>query len=116
MERAATKFHRELAELYFIKTIITTNRDAYFEECCAATPITTPEDYIFWNENERCVLKIHGSINNLGSIIATEDDYTKCTESLEKGIIGSTLKTIMARCTVVFIGFWTKTNMLRVSC
>ena len=105
LERAATKFHRELAELYFIKTIITTNWDAYFEECCAATPITTPEDYVFWDENERCVLKIHGSINNPGSIIATEDDYTKCTESLEKGIIGATLKTILARRTVVFIGF-----------
>lgn len=105
LERAATKFHRELAELYFIKTIITTNWDTYFEECCAATPITTSEDYIFWDENERCVLKIHGSINNLGSIIATEDDYTKCTENLEKGIIGATLKTILARRTVVFIGF-----------
>lgn len=105
LERAATKFHRELAELYFIKTIITTNWDTYFEDCCAATPITTPEDYIFWNEYERCVLKIHGSINNLGSIIATEDDYTKCSEKLEKGIIGATLKTILARGTVVFIGF-----------
>lgn len=105
LERAATKFHHELAELYFIKTIITTNWDTYFEECCAATPITTPEDYVFWDENERCVLKIHGSINNLGSIIATEDDYTKCAESLEKGIIGATLKTILARRTVVFIGF-----------
>ncbi len=105
LERAATKFHRELAELYFIKTIITTNWDTYFERCCAATPITTPEDYVFWDENERCVLKIHGSINNLGSIIATEDDYVKCTQSLERGIIGATLKTILARCTVVFIGF-----------
>lgn len=105
LERTATKFHRELAELYFIKTIITTNWDTYFEEYCAATPITTPEDYIFWDENERCVLKIHGSINNLSSIIATEDDYTKCAESLEKGIIGATLKTILARRTVVFIGF-----------
>ena len=105
LERAATKFHRELAELYFIKTIITTNWDTYFEECCAATPITTPADYIFWDENERCVLKIHGSINNIGSIVATEDDYTKCTESLEKGVIGATLKTILARRTVVFIGF-----------
>jgi hypothetical protein len=105
LERATTKFHHELAELYFIKTIITTNWDAYFEKCCAATPITTPEDYVFWDENERCVLKIHGSIDNLGSIIATEDDYIKCSDNLEKGIIGATLKTILAKKTVVFIGF-----------
>ena len=38
----------------------------------------------FGMKNERCVLKIHGSINNLGSIVATDDDYTKCAERLEK--------------------------------
>ena len=105
LEHAATNFHCELAELHFIKTIITTNWDTYFEKCCAATPITIPEDYVFWDESVRCVLKIHGSIDNLSSIIATENDYIKCTENLEKGIIGATLKTIMAKKTVVFIGF-----------
>lgn len=105
LEGAATRFHRELAELHFIKTIITTNWDTYFERCCAATPITIPEDYVFWDESERCVLKIHGSINNLSTIIATEEDYIKCANNLEKGIIGATLKTILARQTVVFIGF-----------
>ena len=40
LERSASSFHRELAELYPIKTIITTNWDTYFEEYCAAVPIT----------------------------------------------------------------------------
>lgn len=105
MEYYSTTFHRELAELYFIKTIITTNWDTYFEECCAATPITIPEDFVFLDESERFVLKIHGSISNLSTIIATKDDYAKCTENLQKGIIGATLKTILANQTVVFIGF-----------
>lgn len=105
LEWYATMFHRELSELYFIKTIITTNWDTYFEEYCAAIPITIPEDFVYWDGNERCVLKIHGSISNLGTIIATKRDYEKCKENLEKGIIGATLKTILANNTVVFVGF-----------
>lgn len=105
LEQNATRFHQELAELYFINTVITTNWDTYFEEYCGAIPITIPEDVLFMNENERCVLKIHGSINNLSTIIASSTDYIKCKERLDKGVIGATLKTILANNTVVFIGF-----------
>ena len=105
LERNATTFHNELAELFFIKTIITTNWDTYFEDYCSATPITIPEDFAFWDADDRYVLKIHGSINNLSTIVATEDDYKKCFSRLQNGIIGATLKTILATKTVVFIGF-----------
>lgn len=105
LERAATQFHKELAELHFIKTIITTNWDTYFEEYCAATPITIPEDYAFYNEQERFVLKIHGSISNLSTIVATKDDYNRCLKRLKTNLIGARLKDIFARKTVVFIGF-----------
>lgn len=105
LERQAVAFHRELAEIYPIQTIITTNWDTYFEDCCEAIPITIPEDFAFWDDNSRCVLKIHGSIQNLSSIIATTDDYNKRFKELQNGIIGATLKTILATKTVVFIGF-----------
>lgn len=105
LERQATSFHRELTEIYQIQTIITTNWDTYFEECCGAISITIPEDFAFWDDNSRFVLKIHGSIQNLSSIIATTDDYNKRFEELQNGIIGATLKTILATKTVVFIGF-----------
>jgi len=105
IENRATEFHRELAELYFINTIITTNWDTYFEDYCDATPITIPEDFAFWDNNDRYVLKIHGSISNLSSLVATSDDYLKCFNQLQNGIIGATLKTILATKTVVFIGF-----------
>lgn len=105
LERQATAFHRELAEIYSIRTIITTNWDTYFEDFCGAIPITIPEDFAFWDDNFRCVLKIHGSIQNLSSIIATTDDYNKCFKQLQNGIIGATLKSILATKTVVFIGF-----------
>lgn len=105
LERQATQFHRELAEIHPIHTIITTNWDTYFEECCGAVPITIPEDFAFWDEHSRFVLKIHGSINNLSSVIATSDDYENCYKQLQNGIIGATLKNILATKTVVFIGF-----------
>ena len=105
LERRATAFHRELAEIYPIKTIITTNWDTYFEDCCGAIPITIPEDFAFWDDNSRCVLKIHGSIQNLSSIIATSEDYRRRFSELQNGIVGATLKSILATKTVVFIGF-----------
>ncbi len=105
LERQATAFHRELAQIYPIRTIITTNWDTYFEDYCGAIPITIPEDFAFWDDNSRCVLKIHGSIQNLSSIIATSEDYKKRFSELQNGIVGATLKSILATKTVVFIGF-----------
>ena len=105
LERQATAFHRELADIYQIRTIITTNWDTYFEEYCGAIPITIPEDYSYWDDNSRYVLKIHGTINNLSTIVATTKDYKKCYNNLQKGIVGATLKQILATKTVVFMGF-----------
>lgn len=50
-------------------------------------------------------MKIHGSIDNLSSIIATTEDYNKSFEQLQNGIVGATLKTLLGTKTVVFTGF-----------
>ena len=50
-------------------------------------------------------MKIHGSIQNLSSIIVTSEDYKKRFSELQNGIVGATLKSILATKTVVFIGF-----------
>lgn len=105
LERQATFFHQELADIYPIHTIITTNWDTYFEQYCGAVPITIPEDFAFWDDQARSVLKIHGSIDNLSSVIATTEDYEKCYKQLQNGIIGATLKNLLGTKTVVFIGF-----------
>ena len=73
--RKATEFHATLATIPMIKNIITTNWDDYFEKECAAIPFVDDKDMVFWDNPKRKVLKIHGSINNLGSIIATEEGY-----------------------------------------
>lgn len=105
LNRKATEFHYELATLFMVKNIVTTNWDMYFEECCNATPFVTDPDLAFWEAAGRRVLKIHGSIANLGSIVATTQDYDDCRRRLDVGLLGALLKTILATQTVVFVGY-----------
>lgn len=103
--RKATEFHRELSTIPMVREIITTNWDEYFERECGAMPFVSDEDIAFIDIPERKVLKIHGSINNIGSIVATTKDYSKCKKELNSGLIGSKLKLLLANKTVVFIGY-----------
>lgn len=105
LQSSSTRFHRELGTLFPVKNIITTNWDTYFEDFCKATPFVSDSDLAFWEVADRRVLKIHGSIDNLSTIVATEDDYLACSKKLNSDLIGSVLKTILATQTVIFIGY-----------
>jgi len=102
----ATKFHQELSTIPHIHEIFTTNWDDFFERECNAVPVVTGEDFaIFQDIPGRRVFKIHGSIYNYGSIVATEQDYKKCYKRLNTGIIGAKLKTHLLSKVMVFVGF-----------
>jgi hypothetical protein len=103
--RFATRFHQQLASIYHIRDIITTNWDDFFEIECGAIPYVTTDDFAFWDIPQRKVFKLHGSINNVGSIIATTEDYNKCYRRLKKDLIGSYLKLALATKTVAFVGY-----------
>lgn len=105
LHRSATRFHSELATLYQVDTYITTNWDDYFEQECGATPFVTASDFAFWNVKGRKVFKLHGSVSNFGSIVATEDDYRKAHRQLQRGAIGAALKLLLATKTIVYIGY-----------
>ena len=105
LEAAATRFHRSLGTLFLVSEIITTNWDTYFEKHSHALPIVDDEDAAFWGTKQRKVLKIHGSIDKLGSIVATSNDYTACKERLSTGLIGGILKHLLATKTFVFVGY-----------
>lgn len=112
---AATRFHRELSTLYGIDNIITTNWDDLFERECGAVPYVTAEDFTLWNLPGRKVFKIHGSINNIGSIIITKEDYKKCYKSLTKGVLGSSLKMMLATKTILYMGYsFSDPDILRI--
>jgi hypothetical protein len=101
----ATRFHKELATFYPIDTIITTNWDTYFENECGAIPFVNDTDIPLWEVAKRRVLKIHGTIANYGSIVATRTDYQLCGDRLNNGVLGKLLSSLLATRTVVFIGY-----------
>jgi hypothetical protein len=101
----ATRFHRQLATFYPIDTIITTNWDPYFEDICGATAFVEDKDIALWEVAQRRVLKVHGTIANFGSIVATRSDYERCAKRLEEGTLGAHLKSLLSTRTIVFIGY-----------
>lgn len=103
--KLSTRFHIEISSIYSIDKIITTNWDDYFERECNAIPIVSAEDFSFYNIANRKVFKIHGSISNYGSIIASTEDYKRCYKNLKSGLIGSYIKTLLATKVVIFVGY-----------
>lgn len=102
----ATEFHRELSTIPHLDEIFTTNWDDFFERECDATPIVTGEDFaVFQDIPGRKVFKIHGSVRNYGSIVATEEDYSNCYRRLGSGVIGAILKHLLVSKTIIFVGF-----------
>lgn len=101
----ARKFHRELATMPYLRDVVTTNWDTYFEEDCGATPFVSGEDIALWDMPGRRVLKVHGSIANLASVVATESDYAKRLSDLGANVMGGLLRQMLATRTVIFIGY-----------
>lgn len=107
MKNTACKFYDELQTLYMINEIITTNWDNYFENICGCIPFVVSKDFALTGTQKRKVYKIHGSINNLGTIVATKSDYEECYKQLHSGLIGSKLKLLLSDSEkqIVFIGY-----------
>jgi NAD-dependent SIR2 family protein deacetylase len=102
----ATRFHQELSTIPHLDEIFTTNWDDFFERECYATPVVTGQDFaVFQDTPGRKVFKLHGSIYNYGSIVATKEDYEKCYRRLSKGIIGAKFKMLLMSKTLIFFGF-----------
>ena len=105
LRRAARRFQSELATIPFIRDIVTTNWDTFFEEECLATPFVVGEDMAFADEYPRRVLKIHGSIANVATLVVTEDDYSQSLERLGENAMGARLRNLLMSHTVVFVGY-----------
>ena len=107
LKTRATRFHNELSDMSYFQTFITTNWDRYFEDILGATPFVYDYDMPFWETAKRPVLKIHGSIDNYSSIVASTQDYNECEERLRDGALGAALKQIFATKTCIFCGYST---------
>lgn len=98
-------FFKPLADIYSVNEIITTNWDRQFEEKCNCMPIIYDQDISVMGDKKRKVYKIHGSIENIGTLIMTESDYEKCYKELSTNLLGSRIKYLLSNKTVVFIGY-----------
>lgn len=98
-------FFDPLADIYSIKNIITTNWDRQFEEKCGCIPVVYDSDISVLDERKRKVFKIHGSIENIGTLVMTEEDYEKCYNNLSTNLLGSKIKYLLSNKTVIFIGY-----------
>ncbi|MDF2442820.1 MAG: hypothetical protein JWR01_1023, partial [Subtercola sp.] len=101
----ARKFHRELATMPYLRDVITTNWDTYFEEECLATPFVTGADFAFHDMPGRRVYKIHGSMTSLSTLVITQGDYERRLEELRGNALGGVLRQLLATKTVVFAGY-----------
>jgi hypothetical protein len=100
-----TRFHRALSSLYMINDIVTTNWDDFFERECCLDAFINDNDMPLWNASPRKLMKIHGSIRNLGSIVATEDDYRRSFRRLTRGPMGAKLKALLSEKTFIYVGY-----------
>jgi hypothetical protein len=103
--RMATRFHRELSTFFYVDTYVTTNWDDYFEIECGATPFVNADDFAFWDTGGRRVFKLHGSVTNFGSVVATDEDYRRTHGQLQRGTLGAALKLMLATKTIVYVGY-----------
>lgn len=105
IDNVMEQFYSPLADIYSIKEIITTNWDRQFEEKCGCIPIVYNKDIPLIDETRRMVYKIHGSIDNIGTLIMTQEDYDKCYSELRENLIGSRIKYLLSNKTILFIGY-----------
>lgn len=104
LDDLATAFHHELSTMYTVDSIVTTNWDMSFEDVCGARPIVVAADYAFLDAPGRKVVKLHGSISNWGTIVATEADYERRYRRLGEGATGEQLMRFLAGKRLVFVG------------
>jgi NAD-dependent SIR2 family protein deacetylase len=100
-----SRFHRAIAPLFMIADVVTTNWDDFFERECEFDPFVYDSDLAFWDAARRRVMKIHGSITNFGSLVATAEDYRQSFNRLNDGPLGAQLKSLIARKTVIYTGY-----------
>jgi hypothetical protein len=91
--RRATRFHRAVGQIPFFREIVTTNWDDYFESETGAIPLVYGSDFDYWDLPQRKVLKVHGSVLNPGSVVATREEYDQSLEALRSGALERQLST-----------------------
>ncbi len=99
--------HHLIASLNF-KYIVTTNWDELLEKAFdeanqAYVKVVGDHDVAFVDEQQTCLIKLHGSIENRTSIVITEDEYLNLFANWPAKT--NMVRDLVARKTVLFLGF-----------
>lgn len=103
-----TEYHDKLVGIPHIKTILTTNYDALFENAfgSGATLVTSDEHIPYLDKNKVEIFKVHGTLSQPSSILITSSDYTNFFKRrLEDSLFWSVVKSRIATNSVLFLGY-----------
>ena len=105
LQNRTTAFHHELSTIAQLDTIFTTNWDDFFERFAGARPYVLDGDFAFFDTPGRRVMKVHGSISNLSTLVATTSDYLAREADLRESVMGAKLRDFLSTKTILFIGY-----------
>lgn len=105
LKRHAIGFYEAVAAIPYLRNIITTNWDNYFETVAGAVPLVSGADFDYWDLPVRKVLKIHGSMLNPGTIVATRTEYDASLDALRTGALGVAARHLISTSAVAFVGY-----------
>jgi hypothetical protein len=112
--RSATRVHEIVAEIGFFQIIITTNWDVFMERELNILPLVRDADLVYWNNNKRQIIKLHGCISQPETIVVTEDDYRDFQTKRVDCPISNKLKDLMATKTLLFVGYSLKDQSFQI--
>jgi hypothetical protein len=101
----ATMAHAIIAKIGLLKVIVTTNWDVFMERELNVLPIVRDADLVYWSDDKRQVIKLHGCIGQPDTMVATEDDYKDFMRNRLDSPISNKIKDLMATKTFLFLGY-----------
>jgi len=110
----ATMIHDIIAKIGFLKIIVTTNWDVFMERELNILPIVRDTDLVYWNDNKRQVIKLHGCISQPDTMIVTEDDYDNFVKNRLDSPISNKIKDLMTTKTFLFLGYSLKDESFQI--
>ncbi len=102
------EYHKMIAKIPQIETIITTNYDKLFEKAYAEDLVKIVSDIdIAKSANDKLVnlYKIHGCIDSPDKIIITKSDYRKFFTTGQFDLLWNALKVLATQHSILFIGY-----------
>lgn len=101
------KTHQQLAQIPFIEHVITTNYDSLFEQAYGTDKlhvVTSGKQLPYQEYAKTTLYKVHGSLENLDSLLITEDDYHAFYAKSDK-VLWAFIESLMVSHTLLFVGY-----------